>query len=56
MPKECSCCKVTVVVYEEDGRAMLKCPKCAPAGVDCAACEQGDATGAAHTHQPPKSR
>lgn len=44
----CSCCKVEVTLYEQDGKAMLRCPKCAPAGVECAACEAGGSQ--AHTH------
>lgn len=45
----CSCCKVEVTLYEQDGKPMLRCPKCAPEGVECAACELGDGTKA-HTH------
>ena len=45
----CSCCKVEVSIYEVDGKPMLRCPKCAPEGVECAACELGDGTKA-HTH------
>ena len=44
----CSCCKVEVTLYEQDGKAMLQCSKCAPAGVECAACESGSAEP--HTH------
>ncbi len=27
-----------VMIYQEGGTAMFKCPKCAPAGVACASC------------------
>jgi len=44
----CSCCKVEVAIYEVDGEPMLRCPKCAPEGIECAACEAGGSQ--AHTH------
>lgn len=44
----CSCCKVEVAIYEVDGKPMLRCPKCAPEGIECAACEAGGSQ--AHTH------
>jgi hypothetical protein len=44
----CSCCQVEVSLYEENGKPMLRCPKCAPAGVECAACESVGSQG--HTH------
>ena len=44
----CSCCKVEVTLYEQDGKAMLRCPKCAPAGVECAACEADGSQAHAH--------
>ncbi len=46
----CSCCKVEVTIYEKDGEAMLRCPKCAPTGIQCAACETGGSQE--HTHPP----
>lgn len=36
----CSCCKVQVDLYEQDGKTMLRCPTCAPHGVDCEACAE----------------
>lgn len=44
----CSSCKVEVTLYDEAGKAMLRCPKCAPVGIECAACETGGSQ--AHTH------
>lgn len=44
----CSCCQVEVTLYEENGKPMLRCSKCAPAGVECAACESGGSQ--VHTH------
>jgi len=46
--RACSSCQVEVTLYEENGKPMLRCQKCAPSGVECAACESGDSEG--HTH------
>lgn len=37
----CSCCKVEVNLYKQDGKTMLRCPTCAPHGVDCESCAEG---------------
>lgn len=44
----CSCCQVEIAIYEVDGKPMLRCPKCAPEGVECAVCEHGDGSAEAH--------
>ena len=40
----CKDCDADVTVYTKDGRAMIKCGKCAPSGVACDVC------------RPPRSR
>ena len=35
---KCEGCKADVTVYTEDGKPMIKCPKCAPDGVACDKC------------------
>lgn len=34
----CEGCKADMTVYEQDGKMMVKCPKCAPQGVPCDKC------------------
>jgi len=35
----CPGCKAEMSVYTEDGKPMIKCQKCAPAGVACDLCQ-----------------
>jgi len=35
---KCESCNAEVTVYTQDGRPMIKCPKCAPNGVACDLC------------------
>jgi hypothetical protein len=35
---KCEGCKADVTNYTEDGKPMIKCPKCAPDGVACDKC------------------
>ena len=34
----CEDCKTEVTFYDESGTLMVKCPKCAPAGLPCDKC------------------
>ena len=39
---QCSECGTTAVVHTDDGRWMITCPKCAPAGAVCDRCQPAE--------------
>lgn len=41
----CPECRGDMTIYAEDGKPMIKCPKCAPQGIACDRCLAPEASG-----------